>query len=279
MPYLLALMASVFTGISDFTGGFLSKRVSEYAVTGMASAVACAAYLLMGRLAGDLDLTRVDFRAGALGGVFFLIANVLYFKALADGQMGVVGGTVTLLVIVPMLWGARNGQPLTTVALVGVAITIGGVILLGVPEMSATGGFVPVVMAAVAAIFYGMTQVAVDVGSDKSVFATMFAVQAVSVVFVLILGAVTRSTGGLTRSAIPLLLVIGLTDAISLWSFTEATTAGDIGIVSVLSSLDPIVIALLAAFFLKEKLSRIQIFAIGVVIAGTAVISQSGAAT
>lgn len=278
MANILAVLTSIFYGISDFTGGFLTKRASEYAVTGVGAFVAALMFLILGLNSGLLIFDRVDVRAGIVSGLFLLIANVLYLRALSMGRMGVIGGTATLLVLVPLVWDIKNGEMPSALSLLGIAITLGGVVLLGVPEMRGGTGLGPVFLAAIAALFFGLSQISLDIGSAENVFGTMVVTESVTIVVVAVLALVKRTTGGLKTNMIPLLIVVGVTDALALWCFSVATQNGNIAIVSALSALDPIVLALLALFFLKEKMSRIQVVAIIVVILGSAVMSFGGAA-
>ncbi|MBM3685661.1 MAG: DMT family transporter [Actinobacteria bacterium] len=53
--------------------------------------------------------------------------------------------------------------------------------------------------------------------------------------------------------------------------FAEAKE-GDIGVVSVLGALSPLVTALLAVVFLRERLVRLEVVALGVVFLGTVLV-------
>ncbi len=276
VAYVLALLSSLFLGVSDFTGGFLSKRASEFAVAGASAAVAASMFLVIGVGTGKLELNRIDVTAGILGGIFLMVGTVLYFRALAKGRMGVIGGTATLLVLIPLISDIVAGNTPSTLSLVGIAITIGGVILLGAPEMRGGTGLGPVFLAAIAAVFLGLQQLATSKGSAQNVLGTLVVTELVVLAIIVAIGLFARSNGGLSRKAIPLILIVGVTDALSVWTFSKATTGGDIAIVSVLSALDPIVISLLAVFFLKEKLSKLQVVAILIVILGGVVLALGG---
>jgi uncharacterized membrane protein len=95
----------------------------------------------------------------------------------------------------------------------------------------------------------------------------------VTVIITLVLAMATRSIGGLDRQALPLILAIGILDALALLSFSVATTDGNVAIVSVLSSLDPIVLAILAFIFIRERIARLQVIGLFVVIGGSILVS------
>jgi len=216
MAIVLALLTSVFYGLADFTSGHLTKRVSAFAVVGGASIV-----------------------AGIVSGTLFFIGNVLYLKALSQGSMGVIGAVATLLVLVPLIWDVRQGNVPDAIAIVGVIVTLSGIILLGAPEMKGKSSLGPVFLAVIAALFFGVSQVSVNLGSQANVLGTVLLTELVTVVIVLLLALFTRSTGGMNKKAVPLILAIGLLEALALLSFSKATTGGNVAIVSVLSLCSP----------------------------------------
>jgi drug/metabolite transporter (DMT)-like permease len=270
---VLALLTSVFYGLADFTSGNLTKRVSAFAVAGGASIVAAVIYLILGLRSDLMVFDKVDIVAGIVSGTLFFIGNILYLKALSQGSMGVIGAVATLLVLVPLIWDVRHGNMPDAIAIVGVIVTLSGIILLGAPEMKGKSSLGPVFLAVIAALFFGISQVSVNLGSQSNVLGTVLLTELVTVVIVLVLALFTRSTGGMNKKAVPLILAIGLLEALALLSFSTATTGGNVAIVSVLSGLDPIVLAILALFLLKERMTRVQVIGFIIVIGGSFLVS------
>jgi uncharacterized membrane protein len=64
----------------------------------------------------------------------------------------------------------------------------------------------------------------------------------------------------------------GVALALGNMAFFTAANEGDIGLVSVLGALSPLVTALLAAILLKERLSRTDRIAFAIVLVGTVMI-------
>ena len=94
-------------------------------------------------------------------------------------------------------------------------------------------------LAVIATLFFGISQVSVNLGSQSNVLGTVLLTELVTVVIVLLLALFTRSTGGMNKKAVPLILAIGLLEALALLSFYTATTGGNVAIVSALSLCSP----------------------------------------
>ena len=84
--------------------------------------------------------------------------------------------------------------------------------------------------------------------------------------------ATARSFGGMRTRDISPLLGTGIALGLAGIAFYTAADHGDLGIASVLSSTSPAVTALLAFLFLKEKMIRTEIAALGVVLTGVALV-------
>jgi drug/metabolite transporter (DMT)-like permease len=69
------------------------------------------------------------------------------------------------------------------------------------------------------------------------------------------------------------LVAVGVLDAVATTSFSIATTRGLLSVVSVLASLFPVVVALLARTFLGEQPARTQLAGAMTAVAGVALIS------
>ena len=69
-----------------------------------------------------------------------------------------------------------------------------------------------------------------------------------------------------------MLAAAGVALALGNIAFYNAADEGDIGVVSVLASLSPLVTALLALAFLRERLERREVIALLVVLGGTALV-------
>ena len=65
----------------------------------------------------------------------------------------------------------------------------------------------------------------------------------------------------------------GLALALGNMTYFAAANEGDIGVVSVLGAMSPLVTALLAVIFLRERLARLEVTAFGIVLVGTVLVA------
>ena len=145
--------------------------------------------------------------------------------------------------------------------------------MLGVPEMKGSKGMGPVLLALIAALFIGASQVSLDLGSKDNVVGSIFIMEIVGVAIMSVIALAVRSWGGLALRETPAIVMIGMLNAIAVSAFSYATTSGNIAVISVLSSLDPIVVVVMAVFILKQGLVRIQIIALTVTVLGSFLVS------
>jgi drug/metabolite transporter (DMT)-like permease len=110
-------------------------------------------------------------------------------------------------------------------------------------------------------------------GSESSALMTMVSMRAATLVISVGILIRLRGTGGMGRSHIGLLLFIGVADFTANLILGIATTQGLVSLAMVLGSLYPIMTALLAFVFLKERLHRVQYVGIASAVLGVAMIA------
>ncbi|NQU37535.1 MAG: EamA family transporter, partial [Actinobacteria bacterium] len=178
-----------------------------------------------------------------------------------------------LSVLVPLAFGLWGGDRPSSWQYVGIALAIIGVLLAAMPELSGEVGARPVLLAAVAALMFGIFLVCLAIGSESSVLMTMTAQRATSVIIVVSVALIARTVGGLRRSDTPLLAVIGLLDVSANLLFGLAATLGLLALVAVLGSLYPVVTVMLAWIILGERLKASQYVGVVLALVGVAAIS------
>jgi drug/metabolite transporter (DMT)-like permease len=180
-------------------------------------------------------------------------------------------------VVVPVIVGFLSGETPNAKEIAGIAIAFVGVLLASGPELTGASSMRPLVYTAIAAAGFGFLYVGMAKGSETSPSMTMLTYRTVSVVILIVALVIARNAGGLTRGDIPVLAAIGILDATANLLFGIASTLGMLTTTSVLSSLYPVVTAVLAAVFLRERLRPIQYAGVTVAMIGVVLISAGGA--
>lgn len=258
MAALLALLSSAVWGASDFLGGTLSKRLPAIAVVGGSQIFGLISAIMIAIAQGETDAPLGYIAWGVGAGLFGLVGLIAFYAALSTGRMGIVSPISSLGVLVPLSIALLTGEKPSGLQYIGILIAILGVVLASGPELNGGSDARPVLLAFVAALTFGFTVYGMARGSEFSSPMTVVAMRLAQVSAVLVIAAWKRSNGGLSKSDIPLLIVIGSTDAIANILFTASTATGMLAITSVLGSLFPVATVLLALVIHKERLLPIQ---------------------
>jgi drug/metabolite transporter (DMT)-like permease len=278
---LLALGASVFIAAFDFVSGLLTRRYSPFmviGVTGLVSAVIVGVVIVS---RGEQLLAMGSVAAGILAGVATLAAQAMYLLALSRGVIGVVGGISTAFVLVPLAYAIVTGDPPSIVGFLAIALIAVGIFFLTRPDPELCPNGSPrrtpksvVWLAMGAALLTGTSILFIDNGSMADPNSTIFLTYAVTpialgIAFILRRRTAEEVTAPL-RIPVVLMAVLGaatfavLGDLCLAWS----TTLTDVAISAVLTGLDPLVLAIFALVFLKQKLSGVQMVGLAVTLVG-----------
>lgn len=263
---VLALVAAVSYGASDFTAGVLSRR-THFALVGWvgqaAAAVAsCAAVVILGTDLPDLHAVGWSTLAG-IGGV---LGTLALYHGLAVGHMSVAGPLSAVGAAgIPVLLGLLTDGLLPTTALLGIAAALPGIWLVSTSRepTRGTGGVREGLIAGVgfAVLFIGLERA----GEGSGLWPVAIS-QLTSVLLVTALVAIWRPKGPRpTWTAIwPGLLGVAAT-----LLYFLSTHHAPLGVVAVITSLYPAVTVGLAAVVLRERTTRVQ--NIGLVLCAAAV--------
>ncbi len=274
MAAILALLSSFAWGTADFLGGILSKKRNAVAVIGGSQPFGLIAISIVALLSGQFWFSREVVTYGVIAGLIGMVALMAYYQALATGQMGIVAPIGSLGVLVPLTYGYLNGEEPTVIQNVGIAIAIIGVVLASGPEFRGDAAIKPVVLAFISAAMFGFTVLFMARGGELNPAGTVVMMRVAQVSVMVSIALLLRTFGGLEKQDVPILALTGSLDALANVLFTTAAGLGLIAIVSVLGSLFPVATALLAWWFLKERLLPIQYVGIFVTMAGVAAITS-----
>jgi drug/metabolite transporter (DMT)-like permease len=273
MAILLALLSSVMWGTSDFFGGLRSRTRPAVAVV--------AGSMLAGLLTAWVAVLFVGAYDDPTGWVWWSVLSgvagasglVAFYAALASGTMGVVSPIAALGVAVPVIAGFIRGETPSTLQTVGLVIALVGAVATSGPELSGGASTRSVLLAAFAGLCFGTVFLAVDKGAKSSALMTLVGMRTTSLIMFGVAAVLLRSIGGLDRTDLLPLFVIGFFDVTANLMYALASNRGYVSIVSVLASLYPVMTVLLARAVLHERLRSVQLVGVVVTLTGVAFIS------
>lgn len=278
---VLALISGGLLGAWQFGIGLYRGSMSRYTVLLISATAALVSYLVLGALRQTLIFDLADLPEGLIGGVLNVTGTLMLLKAFESGKLGVASGIAATGALIPVAYSIVLGEPITgltaaglTCILVGLGLFYGAHLKDGNDSAEDARSMMSIFYALGTALFWGAAIVVLDVGTLTSVTATM-AVSEIPQVLLAVVVVVIGGAGsfvGVSKVSTGMLIAAGVALALSNALFYFAANMSDIGVVSVLASLSPIVTALLALAVFKEKLVKLEWAALVVVVIGTALV-------
>ncbi|MFI7400347.1 DMT family transporter [Streptomyces sp. NPDC049541] len=279
MTAFFALATSLLWGLADFGGGLLTRRTPALTVVvvsqGIAAAVLGSIVLATGGFSEAGPRLWFAFAAGLVGPV----ALFSFYKALALGPMGVVSPLATLSVAVPVGVGLLLGERPGLMQVAGIAVAVTGVVLAGGPQLKgAPVQRQAILLTLVAALGFGTVFALITEASTTvtGLFLALFVQRLTNVAAggIALYASVKRGgealpVGGFPWASLPALGFVGLADVAANGTYSVAAQHGPITVAAVLASLYPVVTALAARGFLRERLRAIQAAGAGLALVGT----------
>ena len=277
MASLLALLSSAMWGTADFFAGRLSKRFNPFAVLGLSQVFGLATGVLIVLASGDWHGRALGtdgyLLSGALAGLFGYIGLACLYEGLSTGRMGVVSPISSMSAVVPLAYALITGDKLSTITSIGVVIALIGVFCASGPELSNGLPLKPLLLALGAAAGFGLALTFIAIGSQESALMTMVSMRAATFFVTIAIAIKFKTTGGFSKSDLPILIFIGAADFVANLLLGVATTKGLVSVAMVFGSLYPIATALLAFKFLNERLHKVQYVGIALAVTGVSLIS------
>lgn len=273
MAALLALGAALCWGVSDFLGGLASRRLpvlGVLAATMPVGALGAAAAVLVVRPEAPGGTTVALAAAAGLAGLVGLLG---LYRGMAVGAMAVVAPLSATAPLLPVTVGVARGERPGALQWLGAAVAVVGVLLLsrepGTSRRLAAGALFGVVAAAGFGTFF----VALDAASDGGALWPALILRSTAALAVLVAVAAVRPPLPRDRSDAWPLFVVGTLDMAANGLFAAASSRGLVSLVSVLASLYPAVVVLLAIVTLGERLTPLRAAGACAALAGAALIS------
>jgi drug/metabolite transporter (DMT)-like permease len=257
---VLALLAAAGFGISDVTGAVAARRLSALTVT-LGIQVTGLLVLVPALLLLPGEVGPRALGVGAVAGLFGTVGLVLYLRAMATGPIGVISPVAALVgAAVPVGWGVvLLGDDVGRLQVLGILLGLAAVVAVasgpggGDRRAEARTATVAVVSGAAFGLFF----VALDASPTDSglwpVLGSRLAAITLLTVTVIVRGRPLVPVGSGR-----LVVVSGIGDVTGNVLFLAATRIGLLSLVSLLTSLYPVVALLVARWWLQERLTGLQ---------------------
>jgi drug/metabolite transporter (DMT)-like permease len=212
---------------------------------------------------------------GALTGVLGAAGISSLYRGLSVGRMGVVAPIAATAPLIPVTVGLARGERPDALQGAGMGLALVGVVLTGREHDSASGRRVAsgAGFALIAAATFGGSLITLDEAANADPYWATLVIRTAASLAVAAVVLATRSAVRAPWSLLPAMALIAFLDIAGTVFFAVSTTKGLISVVSVLVSLVPVFVALLARVVLHERLERVQLAGAGLAVAGVAFIS------
>src|SRR4051812_12979581 len=190
---VLAVVAAVGYGASDFVGGLAARRVSPSAVALAGQLAGGFAMLAVGlSLPGEARLG--DFSWAIMAGLGSAVGTLFLYRGLARGRMGVVAPVSGVgAALVPVFVGVALGERLGTLTWVGVLVALPGIYFVSREVADRTGrSWGGIADGALAGLGFGLLFVALAQVPESAGVLPLAANQVVGALFTLMAAGLVR---------------------------------------------------------------------------------------
>lgn len=176
----------------------------------------------------------------------------------------------------PLAYGLARGERPSALQAAGIVVAVAGVVaasLEPLPEGTGRKLATGVPLALLAALGFGSSILGLNRVSQAGVVWGTLTLRLAVVPVVCLAALLIRPSTARLRTTLPILVAAGLFDTGANLLYGGSARHGLISVVSVLGSLYPVVIVVLARFVLAERIARPQLAGVAVALAGVALIS------
>jgi drug/metabolite transporter (DMT)-like permease len=268
-----ALAAAFVWGTGDFTSGFAARRIGAFHALLVSFTFGLIAIVGVTLASGEPMPAARDMVWGAVAGLLGTGGFMAMLQGFATGRISVVAPVSAVLTAgIPMLIGAITiGLP-RELQLAGCVLALVSMWLVSLRDEKerSPSGFSYAVLAGIgfAAFFTALDQI-----SEGAVFWPLVASRLTSTLLLAGIALARRQPVVPKGSPMGVLVFAGILDVLGNLLFLMALQTGRLDIASVLVSLYPGVTVLLAAFILKERMTRLQAFGVVLAIVAIAMIT------
>lgn len=272
----LSLLASFGWGVGDFGGGLASRRAPVLGVLGGSQVASVLVMISIFALVREPAMTTTDLAISILGGVLGASGLALLYRGLAVGRMAVVAPIAAVLTAtLPVGFGfLTEGVPNVT-AIVGIGFAAVSVVLVSRSPDAGDGRPSGALYAVGAGTIFGLFSIALSFLGDGRVIGPLVVIRVTSVLAIAAWVVAARQPWHVPRRLWPALVAVGVIDVSATGVYLSAIAIGPLAIAAILASLYPVVTTILAALFLRERITAVH--AAGIAAAGLAVVLIAGA--
>lgn len=285
IPALLGTGAALSWGTADFIARFTSRDIGPSRSLFGAMLIGAMALTLGLPFSGEaLTPTPMALALSLAGGTLNMCGLLMLYAALARGPVTVVAPVIAshpaLAVGLLVFLGVMPG-PLQWL---GMGITLGGLVLLTL-AIAGEGSFPDldrdyvrhtVRLSVIASLIFGVQIVVMqEARLVYGPYATTWLTRLVSVAAILIWASFRRQRLLFPWRAAPRVGFQGILDASGVLLMLAGSLGTDRAVVAVIASSFSAVTVLLARFFLRESMHALQWGAIGIILAGVAVLAAA----
>jgi drug/metabolite transporter (DMT)-like permease len=273
----LSLAACMGWGIADFLGGLKSRHLPAVTVLMLSNIFGMTVITLIVCLRGKAIPGDPALLWAVASGITGIAGMLMLYRGLAIGTMSIIAPISATGVILPVIVGITLGDTLSGLQMLGIGAAVTGTILVAREkdannsEKRVADGVKFAVGAAVAA---GLYFVFMDRASEADPYWAAFIMRLSIGVFLIPIFILTRPSLRINRYHFPVIVCIGIVDALASFAFALATTVGMLSLVSVVGALYPAVTVFLSAIILRERLQKAQTLGVVLAIMGVALISS-----
>jgi drug/metabolite transporter (DMT)-like permease len=270
----LGMIAALAWGIHDVCVRYVSQRTGIVAALLMVLVLGSFLAVPVAIIFSEGQMTRVDVVFAVTAGLTFAFAGYALYQALSIGPVRLVAPIIGSYPILSVGWAAMNGATIDAFQWIAVLLVIGGVgFVAGSSDASDDNSRrrIAVLWSLLACVGFAVSFALAHIATTQG---TEFSVNAVSRLTALVCVAGYGIASGAVmlpaRSQIPLLTVMGSLDCLALGAVVYAGTQANPEYSAVAASSFGMITVILAALFLREKMTWAQWAGVAVVFSAIA---------
>ncbi|MCP1677066.1 drug/metabolite transporter (DMT)-like permease [Natronocella acetinitrilica] len=299
MFLLFGLLTAISFGVADFLAGLVGRKMAPLTLVLYSQSIGAVVITIVAiSLGGRPSVAELAW--GGAAGVVLGLGFILYYRALANGKMGIIAAvTGVWTAAAPFAIGLSLGERPSTIALIGIALVVVAIALVsggaksveqGPAEQGGRrGGRSPgrrfqrgflacdsgIFQATVAGLWLGLFFVFLDQPQSGSPLWPATAATVASALVVGVLVPALRPRLRVDLRSLWVVGIVGLCQTLGTLTFVIAAREGMLSVVAVAGALTPVPTAILAFLILRERATLLQLAGIAAALAGIVMMMQA----